>query len=92
MCMQGDSAEQEQRDQLVDSSMSGEMTVACTGQQCLWKMKSGWRGKRQGSLDSLDVGFQGEAGTRMPEGRLGFGKPSSRTVLKREMFGLRIVM
>lgn len=31
MCVQGDSIEWEQRDQLVDSGVSGEMTKACTG-------------------------------------------------------------
>lgn len=31
MCVQGDSVEWEQRDQLVDSGVSGEMTKACTG-------------------------------------------------------------
>ena len=31
MCVQGDSVEWEQRDQLVESGVSGEMTKACTG-------------------------------------------------------------
>lgn len=31
VCVQGDSAEQEQRDQLVDLGVSGELTVSCTG-------------------------------------------------------------
>lgn len=31
VCVPGESAEQEQRDQLADSDVSGEMAVTCTG-------------------------------------------------------------
>lgn len=59
VCVQGDSAEQAQRDQLVDLVSLERWQWSILGQQCLWKMKSDWRGEKEGTPDRLDVAGPG---------------------------------
>lgn len=75
MCVQGDSVKWEQRDQLVDSGVSGEMAKACTGAAV--SVENEVTLERKETRNSL-TGWMWWGKDRRSEGSLGFGEMTGR--------------